>query len=115
MLSCSANKILKHAAHQQGLHILKTSLHWYGLELLSLGPPAVKNWLGKVGKEINDLIHKPGKSLSSEKCNSGKGFENNTWEDKSIFENKKKKFASISRLLSEKSVKNKLKCHLQIG
>lgn len=64
--------------------------HRYGLELLSLGPPAVKNWLGKVGKEINDLIHKPGKSLSSEKYNSGKRFENNIWEDKSIFENKKK-------------------------
>lgn len=73
----------------------------------------MKNWLGKVGKEINDLIHKPGKRLSSEKCNSGKRFESNIWEDKSIFENKK--FASISRLLGEKSVKNKLKCHLQIG
>lgn len=62
--------------------------HWYGL-VLSLSPPAVTNWLGKVGKGINDLIHKPGKRLSSEKRNSGKRFESNIWEDKSIFENKK--------------------------
>lgn len=53
------------------------------------------------------------KSLSSEKCNSGKRFESNIWEDKSIFRNKK--FASKSRQLSEKSVKNKLKCDLQIN
>lgn len=45
--------------------------------------------------------------------NSGKRFESNIWEDTSIFKNKK--FASKSRLLSEESVKNKLKCHLQIS
>lgn len=92
--------------------MLKNDTDQYGL-LLNLGPQAVKNCLGKVGKEIKNLIHKSRKRRSSEKCNSGKRFESNIWEDTSIFKNKK--FASKSRLLSEESVKNKLKCHLQIS
>ena len=112
MPSCSASKVLSHTAEQQGLLILKNDTDQYGL-LLNLGPPAVKNWLGKVGKEIKNLIHKSRKRRSSEKCNSGRRTESHIWEDKSVFKNKK--FASQSRLLSEKSVKNKLKCHLQIS
>ena len=113
MPSCTANKILKsYSSTAQELLILKNNTDQYGL-LLGLGSPAVKNQLGKVGKEINNLIHKTRKSLGSEKCNSGKRFESNIWEDKSIFKNKK--FVSKSRQLSEKSVKNKLKCNLQIN
>ena len=109
MTSCIANKILKsHSSTAQELLILKNNTDQYGL-LLGLGSPVVKSWLGKVGKEINNLIHKTRKSLSSKKCSSGKRFKSNIWEDKSIFKNKK--FASKSRQLSEK---NKLKCDLQI-
>lgn len=66
MPSCSANKILSHTAQQQGLLIWKNDTDQYGL-LPNLGPQAVKNCLGKVGKEIKNLIHKSRKRRSSEK------------------------------------------------
>lgn len=50
---CSANKIRSHAAQLQEFHLLKTNTDQDGL-LRSLDPAAVKNSLGKVGKEINN-------------------------------------------------------------